>query len=546
MKRWPVGQCPVCLGWGERRQYTTCAACGKWRRAFPERGRCRRCGHRNHLSGERLCRSCLQILRTEDPHWVYDPVPGRSTQLVLILPGLRFPRATPLLLSANRKNPSAATEQPLNDILPTPAHRRWLIPPGPPPVPSPHLVDPAQTVLFEARRDWKCFRVGSVQALPALTPAAETLLEQFDDHARVHGWNSGPRNSVAMTLRIVLGWLGSEAPIHEADIRAVADHRRNSGIRRVLQFLDHHDMLIADPARHGDVTQRAIEERITTLPDSIATEIRCWVMVLRGQGRRPHPEMPFATIRSYLNCLRPVLTDWAERVTSLREITGDDIHDALSRQAPVTARNLLSALHSLFRALKQERVIFRDPTRGISLPAMRLLPSPIPTDRLRGLINRTEGPMAQLVVALVAIHGLGLREIAHLLLSDLDLSAGRLLVRRRHRHHTVYLDELTHHLIGTWLRERRRLWNRTPNPHLLVSQVTAADTTLPPVSHQLTDTIFKRLSLTATQLRRDRILDEAAHTADPIHLTRVFGIATKTAMTYIQAAHPERHSTAPR
>ncbi|WP_204800973.1 site-specific integrase [Mycobacterium riyadhense] len=152
--------------------------------------------------------------------------------------------------------------------------------------------------------------------------------------------------------------------------------------------------------------------------------------VLRGEGRHPHPEFPFATIRSYLNCLRPALAAWTEQVTSLREITRDDIQAALDRQPPVTARNLLSALHSLFRALKQERVIFRDPTRGISLPAMRRLPAPIPTDRLRGLIDRADGPMAKLVVALIAVHGLGKQETAQLLLDDLDLAAGRLLVRR--------------------------------------------------------------------------------------------------------------------
>jgi hypothetical protein len=48
------------------------------------------------------------------------------------------------------------------------------------------------------------------------------------------------------------------------------------------------------------------------------------------------------------------------------------------------------------------------------------------------------------------------------------------------------------------------------------------------------------LGLTPGKLRRDRILDEASHTADPVHLMRVFAISAKTAMTYIQAAHPER------
>lgn len=53
---------------------------------------------------------------------------------------------------------------------------------------------------------------------------------------------------------------------------------------------------------------------------------------------------------------------------------------------------LLSAVHSLFRALKQERVIFRDPTRGISRSAMKRLPVPIPASQLRGLIDRASSP----------------------------------------------------------------------------------------------------------------------------------------------------------
>ena len=137
-------------------------------------------------------------------------------------------------------------------------------------------------------------------------------------------------------------------------------------------------MVTLDPSRQGDTVERAIQRRITTLPDGIAGEVRRWVQVLRGEGRRPHPQFPFTTIRSYLNCFSPMLASWASRVTSLREITRQDIQAALDDQPPVTARNLLSALHSLFRALKQERIIFRDPTRGISLPRTGACPSRSP------------------------------------------------------------------------------------------------------------------------------------------------------------------------
>ncbi|MFI8093561.1 hypothetical protein ACIF9R_35510 [Streptomyces sp. NPDC086080] len=167
---------------------------------------------------------------------------------------------------------------------------------------------------------------------------------------------------------------------------------------------------------------------------------------------------------------------------------------------------------------------------------------PIPTDRLRGLVDRAGTPMAKFAVALVAVHGLGRRETCHLLLADLDLARGRLTVRRDLRH-TVYLDELTHTLAKDWLRDRHQRWPRTANPYLLVSQQTVADDRLPPVSTMVMNDVFRPLGLSPSKLRQDRILDEARHTADPVHLMRVFGIAAETAMKYIYTAHPERRST---
>jgi hypothetical protein len=542
-KNWPTGQCPVCLGWGELRQYTACPACAKWRRAFPAQHDCRRCGHISHVSHEGLCRPCLQAIRLDDPGWVSSPVPGRPVQLGLLLPGVRLPRAAPLLRPAQRNRQLAAEETP-GEVVPARGQRAWPARPLVQPA-SPHLVDPAQLSLFEARRDWRCLAVGALAQLPALTPAAAALVEEFHQHARARGWNASPRNAGARTLRILLAWAGADAPIHEADIRALSQ-RRSTTIRRVLQFLGERGMVIPDPARQGTAVERAVRQRIQTFPGGIAGELRRWVQVARGQGRREHQELPFTTIRSYLNCLSPVLVAWAGRVTSLREITRDDIQAALDERPGVRARNLLPALRSLFRALRQERIIFRDPTRGISLSAMRRLPVPIPTDQLRGLIDRAGGPMATLIVALIAIHGLGKKETSRLLLADLDLSGGRILVRRAAQRHTIYLGELTHTLATGWLRERHRRWPRTTNPHLLVSQVTAADATLPPIAPTVVDAIFRRVGLSPSRLRQDRILDEARHTADPVHLMRVFGLTAKPAMHYVQAAHPERRSTLPR
>lgn len=131
-------------------------------------------------------------------------------------------------------------------------------------------------------------------------------------------------------------------------------------------------------------------------------------------------------------------------------------------------------------------------------------------------------------------------------MADLDLPGGSLLIRRCLGRHTVYLDELTRTLAIAWLRERHRRWPATANPHLLISQQTAAMDTLPPISSMVMTDIFRPLGLTPSRLRQDRILDEARHTADPVHLMRVFGISAATAMKYVYAAHPERRSTLPR
>ena len=172
----PVGQCPVCLGWGEMRQSTRCAACAKWCRAFPGQHACLRCDRISHVSRDGLP-ACLLVIRSDDPGWVFRPVPGRPVQLGFLLPGLRLPRASSLLVPANRKD--RLFRETLGDVVPTRQKWRWLARPQPAQPVSPHLVDPAQAVLFDARRSWGCLSAGALGQLPALTPAAGTMVEEF-------------------------------------------------------------------------------------------------------------------------------------------------------------------------------------------------------------------------------------------------------------------------------------------------------------------------------------------------------------------------------
>ena len=75
-------------------------------------------------------------------------------------------------------------------------------------------------------------------------------------------------------------------------------------------------------------------------------------------------------------------------------------------------------------------------------------------------------------------------------------------------------------------------------------QQTAADAS--PVGPTMIRAMFEPLGVRPVRLRQDRILDEARHTADPVHLVRVFGISESTAMNYVYAAHPGWQSVIPR
>jgi hypothetical protein len=90
-----------------------------------------------------------------------------------------------------------------------------------------------------------------------------------------------------------------------------------------------------------------------------------------------------------------------------------------ARHGPVIQHRIVD-LRSLFRAVRQERLIFRDPARDISLPGSGRPPQPLPADRVAGLLDRAAGPLAGVLVAIHALTAAGLvRQQA----ADLDLAS---------------------------------------------------------------------------------------------------------------------------
>jgi integrase len=281
------------------------------------------------------------------------------------------------------------------------------------------------------------------------------------------------------------------------------------------------------------------------LPGQLAREVGVWISVLRGEGHRPSRVMPWDAIRGYTHYVLPVVHQWSNQTDTLRAITAVDIRAVLSGNG-VNVNQLLCALRSMFRALKREQIIFRDPARSIRTGPKAGFPRPLPPDRLRGLLDRAPGAQARIAAALVAIHALRECDLRSLLLADLDRAGGQLTVRRHQGPRQIILDELTLRLASQWLRERSQRWPRSTNPHLLVSQQTATDPAGSPMSRYAIYVIFNALGVAPSHLRIDRILDEARHTADPVHLMRVFGISDGAALRYVYTAHPERRSTLPR
>lgn len=380
--------------------------------------------------------------------------------------------------------------------------------------------------------------------LPALTPAATAVLARFETEARGRQWTQHTRIATREALRVLLSWLGTAAPVPEAKVRALAEARRGVLTGRLLAFLSTQDLLAPDPALQHEAMRRAVTQRLGEYPGSISAELERWTNVLRGEGRRAHRPLSWRTIWNYLDYAAPVLDDWRQQMTSLREVTHGHVQSAAASRYGEDAHHLMVALRSIFRALKQERLIFANPCAGISVTRSPALPAGLPQDRVAGLLDRVPSPMARFALALVAIHALRPDELRAFELADLDLTRARLTVRRPARTHVIYLDEITLGCADAWLRDRHDRWPRTANPHLFISRVTATDTM--PVSYHYISRCFAPARITPSQLREDRILDEARLSADPVRLMRLFGISDATAMKYVFTAHPERQSVLPR
>jgi integrase len=270
--------------------------------------------------------------------------------------------------------------------------------------------------------------------------------------------------------------------------------------------------------------------------------VHTFIDVLLGQSSTSSRARSPKTVENYVAAILGTLAAWiADGLTDPREITKKHIEDVLDPLHGDQARRLHTALRSFFRALKRERLIFRDPARSISLASSRSVPTALPSDRIAGLLDCLDDPRDRLMVALVGIYALLPGQLIHLRRTDLDRTRGRLCLRRAGRmDHVIYLDAFTLRLTTAWELQRHRRWPDSSNPHLFVTRNTAVDDSGPPISTGAVQQLFQRVGLPAGRLRVDRIVDEARHSADPVRLMQLFGLSNLSATRYVLSAHPDK------
>ncbi|WP_162624870.1 hypothetical protein [Streptomyces cadmiisoli] len=230
-----------------------------------------------------------------------------------------------------------------------------------------------------------------------------------------------------------------------------------------------------------------------------------------------------------------------------REITKKHIEDALEPLRRNQARRLHTAPRCFFRALKRERLVFRDPARHISLTSSRHVPTALPSDRVAALrpgrrpLDRFDDPRDHLMVALVAVYALLPSQLTQLQRTDLDRSKGRLRLRREGRlDHVIYLDAFTLRLATAWELHRHRRWPDSSNPPPLCHPQHRRRRLRPTRQRWLGPAALPRVGLPAGRLRVDRIVDEARHSADPVRLMELFGLSNLSATRYVLSAHPDK------
>jgi hypothetical protein len=181
--------------------------------------------------------------------------------------------------------------------------------------------------------------------------------------------------------------------------------RYGGSISSALDILAAAGLLIDDRPSH---IERYFAGKTASLPAPMKAQLETWLNVMLNgsttapRQRRRDPQ----TARIHILGIAPIVQAWAAAgYESLAEITTEHVIAALPKSR--SHRNWAEfGLRSLFGVLKARKLVFIDPTRGMSVtPVNESVPLPLDTEAIRQGLNSPD-PSIALAVAMVAFHAL--------------------------------------------------------------------------------------------------------------------------------------------
>lgn len=505
------GSCKDCLAWGVLREHNwRCWSCRGWRNRHPV-VECPYCHREQPVGGHGACRLCWQQGMACRGHNAepFDLAEANRNGQQLFLANMHYqPRRAGGAARRSRRAVTARADNPRRPGF-TPVRGRQL-------------------TLFPTRPNLTGLAMLPRPPDPGMAAHCDAVLRE---HAARHGWSTRLTNVVAASLRAVQAWQDTPGAIVRASEAAVllSANRGMTTVESTLEVLAAAGLLEEDRVPTG---RRYFLAQTTGLPATMTAQLQTWYTIMaEGSAspprRRPrHPQ----TIRLQIAGMVPALRDWADQgIESLTVISRAQVMAVLP--AARTARLEAGAgLRSLFRVLKERKVIFTNPTIGVPIGAVpSTIPMPVDTSVIRAALNSPE-PARALAVALVAFHGLSARQIRAILLTD--VRDGRLTIDQR----DIPLAGPVRVRLRAYLDHRARRFPQTANPYLLVNRRSAPRTT--PVDTRYP---WHRYGLAATPLREDRILHEIHATGGDVRrICDLFGLSVRSAMRYTAALdHPD-------
>jgi integrase len=404
-------------------------------------------------------------------------------------------------------------------------HRRGG-PPKPPPAPAGRPpVRRVQLRLFEVARDFTRFDEST--SIDHLNPWLRWAIYLAYQRGEARGWNREARIGVRRGLTVVLSAHTASDVVCWSELFPAMRALEISS-ERVAEVLQQMGVLLDD---RRPAFEDWLHRKLHGLAPGIRTAVEAWLRTMHDGGPRTKTR-DVATVKIYMNNVRPVLIDWSLRYEHPREVTHEDILTVLKGLHGSERHNVLVAMRRLFGFCRKTRVIFRDPTRGLRVGQHPYgIVQPLDQRDLDQAVEIATTPVARLVLILAAVHAARKAAIIGLKLADLDLGNRRLTIAGR----TRPIDELSRQILLAWLDHRRTRWPNTANRHLIINQNTAMGTG--PVATLWGKHELRGRAATLERLRVDRQLEEAlAHGPDPLHLATVFGLDPKTAIRYAENA----------